>query len=179
MTALIRYQQCLPQLFYIQIAAELDGQTVAMSTSSLRRQVKNIVHNYSEAEIKVLCSSAYLFFSLDFIFTSVSPVYLFQGKTSLGWRDILWHLIICFFLATLSLYTSHCQIKCSYLFNFSETNFQNLVIRSRLLCKNDSFSLSHADYLIWPFLVLLCRLERQHPMTPGAQAALWCQRLLT
>ncbi|KAK7886341.1 hypothetical protein WMY93_025962 [Mugilogobius chulae] len=29
------------------------GQTVAMSTSSLRRQVKNIVHNYSEAEIKV------------------------------------------------------------------------------------------------------------------------------
>ncbi|GLD63753.1 epsin-1-like isoform X1 [Lates japonicus] len=35
------------------IAAELGGQTVAMSTSSLRRQVKNIVHNYSEAEIKV------------------------------------------------------------------------------------------------------------------------------
>ncbi|MFT7815918.1 epsin-1-like isoform X2 [Arapaima gigas] len=33
--------------------AELDGQPVAMSTSSLRRQVKNIVHNYSEAEIKV------------------------------------------------------------------------------------------------------------------------------
>ncbi|KAL7394498.1 hypothetical protein ABVT39_027014 [Epinephelus coioides] len=37
-----------------QIATELDGQTVAMSTSSLRRQVKNIVHNYSEAEIKVV-----------------------------------------------------------------------------------------------------------------------------
>ncbi|KAK0135284.1 Epsin-1 [Merluccius polli] len=34
------------------ITAELDSQTVAMSTSSLRRQVKNIVHNYSEAEIK-------------------------------------------------------------------------------------------------------------------------------
>ncbi|XP_051921052.1 epsin-1 isoform X1 [Hippocampus zosterae] len=36
-----------------QIPAQLDGPTVAMSTSSLRRQVKNIVHNYSEAEIKV------------------------------------------------------------------------------------------------------------------------------
>ncbi|CAM4699275.1 unnamed protein product [Leuciscus chuanchicus] len=33
--------------------AEPDSQPVAMSTSSLRRQVKNIVHNYSEAEIKV------------------------------------------------------------------------------------------------------------------------------
>nr|XP_033496194.1 epsin-1 isoform X2 [Epinephelus lanceolatus] len=39
--------------FCCEIATELDGQTVAMSTSSLRRQVKNIVHNYSEAEIKV------------------------------------------------------------------------------------------------------------------------------
>lgn len=38
---------------FIQIAENPDGQTVAMSTSSLRRQVKNIVHNYSEAEIKV------------------------------------------------------------------------------------------------------------------------------
>lgn len=38
---------------FIQIAAKPDSQTVAMSTSSLRRQVKNIVHNYSEAEIKV------------------------------------------------------------------------------------------------------------------------------
>ncbi|KAL3980620.1 ataxin 1/1L [Sarotherodon galilaeus] len=35
------------------LSTELGGQTVAMSTSSLRRQVKNIVHNYSEAEIKV------------------------------------------------------------------------------------------------------------------------------
>ncbi|CAF97933.1 unnamed protein product, partial [Tetraodon nigroviridis] len=33
-----------------------------MSTSSLRRQVKNIVHNYSEAEIKVACSSAHVDF---------------------------------------------------------------------------------------------------------------------
>lgn len=48
----------------IQIATELDGQTVAMSTSSLRRQVKNIVHNYSEAEIKVVCPSAHLAFLL-------------------------------------------------------------------------------------------------------------------
>lgn len=43
---------CFKTLF-IQNAAKPDGQTVAMSTSSLRRQVKNIVHNYSEAEIKV------------------------------------------------------------------------------------------------------------------------------
>lgn len=39
---------CLP---ISQISEESDSQT--MSTSSLRRQVKNIVHNYSEAEIKV------------------------------------------------------------------------------------------------------------------------------
>ncbi|XP_060777638.1 epsin-1 isoform X3 [Neoarius graeffei] len=35
------------------ISLEPDSHPVAMSTSSLRRQVKNIVHNYSEAEIKV------------------------------------------------------------------------------------------------------------------------------
>ncbi|XP_036451407.1 epsin-1 isoform X1 [Colossoma macropomum] len=35
------------------ISQERDSHPVAMSTSSLRRQVKNIVHNYSEAEIKV------------------------------------------------------------------------------------------------------------------------------
>ncbi|TRY65542.1 hypothetical protein DNTS_001177 [Danionella cerebrum] len=33
--------------------ADPDSKPVAMSTSSLRRQVKNIVHNYSEAEIKI------------------------------------------------------------------------------------------------------------------------------
>ncbi|XP_063054844.1 epsin-1 isoform X1 [Engraulis encrasicolus] len=37
----------------MKISDESDSQAVAMSTSSLRRQVKNIVHNYSEAEIKV------------------------------------------------------------------------------------------------------------------------------
>ncbi|KAL7886506.1 hypothetical protein AOLI_G00042270 [Acnodon oligacanthus] len=37
----------------VQISQERDSCPVAMSTSSLRRQVKNIVHNYSEAEIKV------------------------------------------------------------------------------------------------------------------------------
>lgn len=76
MTVLLWYQQCLSPLFDIQIAAKLDGQTVAMSTSSLRRQVKNIVHNYSEAEIKVLCSSAYLFFFLfDFLFHIRMSIY--------------------------------------------------------------------------------------------------------
>lgn len=37
----------------LQISPKSDSHPVAMSTSSLRRQVKNIVHNYSEAEIKV------------------------------------------------------------------------------------------------------------------------------
>lgn len=37
----------------LQISSGADSHPVAMSTSSLRRQVKNIVHNYSEAEIKV------------------------------------------------------------------------------------------------------------------------------
>lgn len=50
------------RFFLTQIAAKPDGQTVAMSTSSLRRQVKNIVHNYSEAEIKVAFSSAHVDF---------------------------------------------------------------------------------------------------------------------
>lgn len=57
---------CVPNPFrslFTQIAAKPDGQTVAMSTSSLRRQVKNIVHNYSEAEIKVACSSAHVDFA--------------------------------------------------------------------------------------------------------------------
>lgn len=45
------YSCSSPSAFHI---AELEGLTVAMSTSSLRRQVKNIVHNYSEAEIKVV-----------------------------------------------------------------------------------------------------------------------------
>lgn len=56
----IYYNSLFPSV--IQVATELDGQTVAMSTSSLRRQVKNIVHNYSEAEIKVVCPSAYMAF---------------------------------------------------------------------------------------------------------------------
>lgn len=57
----------------LKIATELEGPPVAMSTSSLRRQVKNIVHNYSEAEIKVVCLSAlsaFLFSPLTFIPTS-------------------------------------------------------------------------------------------------------------
>lgn len=53
----------------IQIATRLDGRTVAMSTSSLRRQVKNIVHNYSEAEIKVACLCDYLTFVLLLFYT--------------------------------------------------------------------------------------------------------------
>ncbi|KAK5609674.1 hypothetical protein CRENBAI_000875 [Crenichthys baileyi] len=44
---------CGSQTQLTDIDTEVCGQTVAMSTSSLRRQVKNIVHNYSEAEIKV------------------------------------------------------------------------------------------------------------------------------
>ncbi|KAM9404843.1 epsin-1 isoform 2-T2 [Salvelinus alpinus] len=39
--------------YLARFSVEPDSQTVAMSTSSLRRQVKNIVHNFSEAEIKV------------------------------------------------------------------------------------------------------------------------------
>ncbi|KAF0045495.1 hypothetical protein F2P81_002024 [Scophthalmus maximus] len=48
-----KFGHLLVQSSYNRIEAEFGGQTVAMSTSSLRRQVKNIVHNYSEAEIKV------------------------------------------------------------------------------------------------------------------------------
>lgn len=51
--------------FCLQISPEPDSHPVAMSTSSLRRQVKNIVHNYSEAEIKVRgCFHLCLRFSL-------------------------------------------------------------------------------------------------------------------
>lgn len=102
---LVWYQHCPSPLFHIQIAAKLDGQTVAMSTSSLRRQVKNIVHNYSEAEIKVLCPSFYLFFffTFDFLFHILNPICPhLKRDTSLCGKHDVWQLIICYFLATLS-----------------------------------------------------------------------------
>jgi len=49
----VRISVLLTLFYNVPDFAEPDSQPVAMSTSSLRRQVKNIVHNYSEAEIKV------------------------------------------------------------------------------------------------------------------------------
>lgn len=49
-TSFSYFRPCFP---ISQLSPEPDSHPVAMSTSSLRRQVKNIVHNYSEAEIKV------------------------------------------------------------------------------------------------------------------------------
>lgn len=75
----------------IQIATKLDGRTVAMSTSSLRRQVKNIVHNYSEAEIKVACPCAYLAFVLLLVFFTPTPTYVssvFHLSLHHTWHDV-------------------------------------------------------------------------------------------
>lgn len=66
----------------VQIATELDGPAVAMSTSSLRRQVKNIVHNYSEAEIKVV--------SLSLSALSFPPLIIPPTSPSVA-QMTLWH----------------------------------------------------------------------------------------
>lgn len=150
-----------------------------MSTSSLRRQVKNIVHNYSEAEIKVLCYLAYLFFFLlrfVFFFHIRTPKHpCFNGTLRLTWHCVTAdNLLLPRYCAPVAVKSNDLISSLIFLKLIFRTLWSNYDIMQKWL-----LLLSHADNLFWPFVVLLCRLERRHPMTLGAPAALWCQRSLT